>query len=219
MILLQLMTETSVWWHFFVIFLNKQNAYPLARPTTSFFSSQCWPCLYSPLSSTALLSPLVKNLMSPFSLWTQNQWDYGPHWKSTSLVSIRLCSDAHSYTWQVWNIWQLWAFWNNLSLQFNTMNSLINKHRTLKAQLNLGQQCHECVIHTFHGSLVLCVLLGSLCLLSWRQQSLQLWWGPLPGWSGTGGLLCGKLAPCYHWKSWRVRMVKIRITDIFWQKA
>lgn len=56
--------------------------------------------------------------------------------------------------------------------------------------------------HTFHGSLVLCVLLGSLCLLSWRQRSLRLWWDLLLGWSETAGLLCGKLAPYSHWSEW-----------------
>lgn len=158
--------------------------------------------------------------MSPFSLWTQNQWDYGAHWKSMSLVFWRTYC---TYTWQVWNItdnsehFEI-TFHYSLTL-WMAFSSSINKHRTLKAQLNLGQQCHECVMHTFHGSLVLCVLLGSLCLLSWRQRSLQLWWDPLPGWSGTGGLLCGKLAPCCHWNSSHMHKVKIRITDIFWHTA
>lgn len=42
--------------------------YPLARPTTSFFSSQSCPGAYNPLSSTELLSPLVRNLTFPSSL-------------------------------------------------------------------------------------------------------------------------------------------------------
>lgn len=56
--------------------------YPLALPTTSFFSSQCCPCLYNPRSSTALLSPFVRNLMSPFCLaeesYKSDQLLYGP---------------------------------------------------------------------------------------------------------------------------------------------
>lgn len=63
--------------HILYIF-SKPSTHPRARPTTSFFSSQFWPGLYSPLSSTALLSPLVKNLMSPFSLDTKNKCDFKP---------------------------------------------------------------------------------------------------------------------------------------------
>lgn len=68
------------------------------------------------------------------------------------------------------------------------------KKKTPNKTLKLG----KCIYHTFRGPLALCVLLGSPCLLSWRPQSLRLWWDPLPDWSKTADLLCGKLAPYCH---------------------
>lgn len=44
---------------------------PLARPTTSFRSTHNCPGLYKPRSSTSLLSPLVRNLILPSGLRTQ----------------------------------------------------------------------------------------------------------------------------------------------------
>ena len=45
--------------------------HPLALPTTSLFSNHNCPGAYNPRSSTELLSPLVRNLTVPFSLWTE----------------------------------------------------------------------------------------------------------------------------------------------------
>lgn len=168
--------------------------YPLARPTTSFFSSQCWPCLYSPLSSTALLSPLVKNLMSPFSLWTKYQRDFIQQRTPSPLIQ-HICAWMRIHDECEISQTPLWAFLDSFSIQWMAFSG----------QQHNNKMC----IHTFHGSLVLCVLLGSLCLLSWRQQSLRLWWDPLPGWSETAGLLCGKLAPYSHWNEWQIHIIKV----------
>lgn len=82
--------------------VNKKSiTYPRARPTTSFFCSHNWPGAYNPLSSTELLSPLVRNFTLPFFLenWlkiVKNQWDFvigqlheqSTNRKSTNLLQI-----------------------------------------------------------------------------------------------------------------------------------
>lgn len=96
-------------------------------------------------------------------------------------------------------------------------SGLTHKHGTQwywKDNFIMDNNAMKMCIHTFHGSLVLCVLLGSLCLLSWRRQSLRLWWDPLPGWSKTVGLLCGKLAPYCRCNDWYIHI--IRISSYHW---
>lgn len=103
--------------------------------------------------------------------------------------------------------WLLWAFLDCFPIQINTMNGIL-RFDTCDIQwdwrykLIINHSSNNMLIPTFHGSSVLCVLLGSLFLLSWRQQFLRLWWGPLPDWSETAGLLCEKLAPYSHWNKW-----------------
>lgn len=80
----------------------------------------------------------------------------------------------------------------NFKWQFNTMSDIQEK----KVDVEIKKMSISC--HTFRGPLVLCVLLGSPCLLFWRPQSRRLWWDPLPDWSKTADLLCGKLAPYCH---------------------
>ena len=52
--------------------LHNEFTNPLALPTTSFLRIHSCPGAYNPLSSTELLSPLVKSFTSPFSLQKKN---------------------------------------------------------------------------------------------------------------------------------------------------
>lgn len=147
------------------VLIFQTGTYPLARPTTSFFSSQCWPCLYSPLSSTALLSPLVKNLMSPFSLWTKYQRDFRPQCTPNPLfqymcVWMRIRDKCEAGLFEHFKItfqcyeWHSQVWYTGMGLSDTEYN------------LDMDNNNNKMQIHTFHGSLVLCVLWGFLCLLS-----------------------------------------------------
>jgi len=54
--------------------LGAINTHPLARPTTSSRFSHSCPGAYNPLSSTLLLSPLVRNFVVPSSLYIYSTW-------------------------------------------------------------------------------------------------------------------------------------------------
>lgn len=52
----------------YIVIIPTNGNTPRARPTISLFVSHNWPGAYSPLSSTELLSPLVRNLTVPLFL-------------------------------------------------------------------------------------------------------------------------------------------------------
>lgn len=52
----------------YIVIMPTYGRTPRARPTTSSFVSHSCPGAYRPLSSTELLSPLVRNFTVPFSL-------------------------------------------------------------------------------------------------------------------------------------------------------